>query len=356
MTAEPITCKAAVCWESGAKLVLEDVTVGAPKKGEVRLKVIASGVCHTDSELAGFDQAPDLACTKSACFVRCAAASCKHLSGYRFKNEYTRSGKDPEGLFPCILGHEGGCVVESVGEGVTSVEVGDHVIPLYVPECRNCKFCKSGKTNLCSIIRVTQGNGMMPDGTSRFTCKGKELYHFMGTSTFSEYTVVPEISLAKIHKDAPLDKVCLLGCGITTGEFCKRSQCTSVCICATVQCFVHAACVSGAVCADTYSHPGHDCTSYDALLAGYGAVMNTMKCEEGCVAAVFGLGAVGLAAIMGLKKAGARRIIAVDINEKKFKQAKEFGATECINPKDYDKPIQQVLIEMTMEDGAGGLE
>jgi S-(hydroxymethyl)glutathione dehydrogenase / alcohol dehydrogenase len=122
-----------------------------------------------------------------------------------------------------------------VGEGVTSVEVGDHVIPLYVPECRNCKFCKSGKTNLCSIIRVTQGNGMMPDGTSRFTCKGKELYHFMGTSTFSEYTVVPEISLAKIHKDAPLDKVCLLGCGITTGEFCKCSQCTSVCICAAVQ-------------------------------------------------------------------------------------------------------------------------
>ncbi|KAG5180823.1 zinc-containing alcohol dehydrogenase [Tribonema minus] len=265
--AQPINCKAAVCWEAGADLVIEDIAVGPPKAGEVRVKVLATGVCHTD--------------------------------------EYTRSGMDSEGTFPCILGHEGGCVVESVGEGVTTVAVGDHVIPLYIPECRECKFCKSGKTNLCSIIRVTQGKGVMPDGTSRFTCKGQTVYHFMGTSTFSEYTVVAEISIAKVAKEAPLEKVCLLGCGITTG---------------------------------------------------YGAVMNTMKCEAGCNAAVFGLGAVGLASIMGLSKAGAKRIIAVDINPKKFELAKQFGATECVNPKDHDKPIQEVLIEMTFEDGAGGLD
>uniref|UniRef100_A0A7S2Y0L0 S-(hydroxymethyl)glutathione dehydrogenase n=1 Tax=Fibrocapsa japonica TaxID=94617 RepID=A0A7S2Y0L0_9STRA len=263
----PITCKAAVCWGAGQDLVVEEVVVGPPAAGEVRIKIISSGVCHTD--------------------------------------EYTRSGKDPEGLFPCILGHEGGGIVESIGEGVTTVAVGDHVIPLYIPECKTCKFCKSGKTNLCSIIRTTQGAGVMPNGTSRFTCKGQPIYHFMGTSTFSQYTVLPEISVAKIAPEAPLEKVCLLGCGITTG---------------------------------------------------YGAVKNTMKVEEGSTVAVFGLGGVGLAVIMGAKEVGAKRIIAVDVNPGKFARATEFGATECVNPKDFDKPIQQVLIEMTEEDGAGGVD
>lgn len=210
-----------------------------------------------------------------------------------------------QGLFPCILGHEGGGVVESVGEGVTSLSVGDHVIPLYTPECRNCKFCNSGKTNLCSVIRTTQGQGLMPDGTSRFTCRGQTIFHFMGTSTFSEYTVLPEISVAKVNPAAPLEKVCLLGCGITTG---------------------------------------------------YGAVMNTMKVERGATVAVFGLGGVGLAVCMGAKAAGARRVIGVDINPSKFALAMEFGATECVNPNDHEKPIQQVLVDMTFEDGAGGLD
>lgn len=254
----PITCKAAVAWEANADLVVEDVEVAAPKAGEVRIKVLATGVCHTDA--------------------------------------YTLSGVDPEGLFPCILGHEGGGIVESVGEGVTSVKVGDHVIPLYIPECRDCKFCNSGKTNLCSKIRATQGKGVMPDGTSRFTCKGKPIYHFMGTSTFSQYTVLPEISVAVVSKEAPLKKVCLLGCGITTG---------------------------------------------------YGAVVNTMKVETGSTVAVFGLGGVGLAVIMGCKAAGASRIIAVDINPDKFARAVEMGATETVNPKDHEDPIQQVLVGLT---------
>ncbi|CAM9717472.1 unnamed protein product [Chrysoparadoxa australica] len=262
-----ITCKAAICWESGGDLEVKEVTVEPPRKGEVRIKVISSGICHTD--------------------------------------EYTRSGQDPEGLFPCIMGHEGGGIVESIGEGVTSVAVGDHVIPLYIPECKTCKFCTSGKTNLCSIIRTTQGSGVMPDGTSRFKCGDKTIYHFMGTSTFSQYTVLPEISVAKITPEAPLEKVSLLGCGITTG---------------------------------------------------YGAVINTMKCEEGCTAAVFGLGGVGLAAVMGLKKVGAKKIIAVDINPNKFALAKQMGATDCVNPKDFDKPIQQAIIDMTMEEGAGGVD
>jgi len=264
---QPINCKAGVCWESGGDLVVEDVTVGPPEAGEVRIKIVSSGVCHTD--------------------------------------EYTRSGQDPEGLFPCILGHEGGGIVESVGEGVTTVKPGDKVIPLYIPECKTCKFCTSGKTNLCSIIRSTQGAGVMPNGSSRFTCKGQTIYHFMGTSTFSEYTVVPEISVAKVADDAPLEKVCLLGCGITTG---------------------------------------------------YGAVMNTMKVEPGSKVAVFGLGGVGLAVIMGAKAAGAAEIIAVDINPGKFARAQEFGATVCVNPADHDRPIQEVIVDMTMEEGAGGVD
>ena len=233
---------------------------------------------------------------------------------------YTLGGLDPEGLFPVVLGHEGGGIVESVGEGVTSVAVGDHVVPCYIPQCNDCKFCTSGKTNLCSKIRITQGRGQMPDGTTRFSCKGQELYHFMGTSTFSEYTVVAEISVAKVNPVAPLDKVCLLGCGISTG---------------------------------------------------YGAALNTANVTPGSSVAVFGLGAVGLAVIMGAKERGASRIIAVDINPQKWDVgksrqdscakrqsltdiplAKEFGATDFVNPKDHSKPIQQVLVDMT----DGGLD
>lgn len=194
------------------------------------------------------------------------------------------------------MGHEGGGIVESVGEGVTSVKEGDHVIPLYTPQCRECKFCKNKKTNLCQKIRATQGQGVMPDGTTRFMCKGKPLFHFMGCSTFSQYTVVCEISVAKVNETAPLDKVCLLGCGISTG---------------------------------------------------YGAALNTAKVEPGSICAVFGLGAVGLAVAMGCRAAGASRIIGIDINSDKFEPAKQFGVTEFVNPNDHDKPIQEVLIEKT---------
>uniref|UniRef100_A0AAX7UFC8 S-(hydroxymethyl)glutathione dehydrogenase n=1 Tax=Astatotilapia calliptera TaxID=8154 RepID=A0AAX7UFC8_ASTCA len=227
-----IKCKAAVAWEPGKPLSIEEVEVAPPKAHEVRIKIFATGVCHTDA--------------------------------------YTLSGSDPEGLFPVILGHEGAGTVESVGEGVTK----------FKPE----------------QIIVTQGQGLLPDKTSRFTCKGKQVYHFMGTSTFSEYTVVADISLAKVNEKAPLDKVCLLGCGISTG---------------------------------------------------YGAALNTAKVDPGSTCAVFGLGAVGLAVIMGCKAAGATRIIGVDINPDKFEKAKEFGATEFVNPKDHSKPIQEVLVEMT---------
>ncbi|CAJ0577699.1 unnamed protein product, partial [Mesorhabditis spiculigera] len=253
-----ITCKAAVAWEAKKPLSIETIEVAPPKAHEVRIKVLFNAVCHTDS--------------------------------------YTLDGHDPEGLFPSILGHEGAGIVESVGEGVTDFQPGDHVIPLYVPQCKECKFCKNPKTNLCQKIRISQGNGVMPDGTSRFTCKGKQLFHFMGTSTFSEYTVVADISLAKIDKNAPLDKVCLLGCGISTG---------------------------------------------------YGAVLNTCKVESGSTVAVWGLGAVGLAVIMGARTVGARRIVAIDTNTGKFDAAKKFGATDCVNPKDCPegKSFQSWLVE-----------
>ncbi|KAI9297199.1 alcohol dehydrogenase [Neoconidiobolus thromboides FSU 785] len=253
-----IKCKAAVAWEANKPLVIEEVEVAPPKAGEVRVKIEYCGVCHTDA--------------------------------------YTLSGQDPEGVFPSILGHEGGGVVESVGEGVTSLKVGDHVIPLYIPECRECKFCKSGKTNLCSVVRETQGRGLMRDETVRFTCKGKPIHHFMGCSAFSQYTICYEFSLAKVDPKAPLDKVCLLGCGITTG---------------------------------------------------YGAVTNTAKVEKDSIVAVFGLGGVGLSCVQGAKAAGAKRIIGVDINPSKKQIAEKFGITEFINPLDYDVPIQQKLIEIT---------
>ena len=255
---EMIKSKAAIAWGPGQPLSIEEVDVMLPKAGEVLVRMIATGVCHTDA--------------------------------------FTLSGDDPEGNFPAILGHEGGGIVEAIGEGVTSVEIGDHVIPLYTPECGECKFCLSGKTNLCGKIRETQGKGLMPDGTSRFYKDGQPIYHYMGCSTFSEYTVLPEISLAKVNKEAPLEEVCLLGCGVTTGM---------------------------------------------------GAVMNTAKVEEGATVAIFGLGGIGLSAIIGATMAKASRIIAIDINDSKFDLAKQLGATDCINPKNYDKPIQEVIVELT---------
>jgi len=250
--------RAAVAWEANKPLSIEEIDLAGPKAGEVLVRIVATGVCHTDA--------------------------------------FTLSGADPEGLFPVILGHEGGGIVEEIGAGVTSVRPGDHVIPLYTPECGTCEFCLSGKTNLCQRIRVTQGKGVMPDGTSRFSIKGKPILHYMGTSTFSEHTVLPEISVAKINPTAPLEKVCLLGCGITTG---------------------------------------------------IGAVLNTAKVTPGSTVAVFGLGGIGLSVVQGAVIAKASRIIAVDLNPSKWTMARELGATDYVNPKDYDKPVQQVIVDLT---------
>ncbi|MCE3619858.1 S-(hydroxymethyl)glutathione dehydrogenase [Escherichia coli] len=249
--------RAAVAFAPGKPLEIVEIDVAPPKKGEVLIKVTHTGVCHTDA--------------------------------------FTLSGDDPEGVFPVVLGHEGAGVVVEVGEGVTSVKPGDHVIPLYTAECGECEFCRSGKTNLCVAVRETQGKGLMPDGTTRFSYNGQPLYHYMGCSTFSEYTVVAEVSLAKINPEANHEHVCLLGCGVTTG---------------------------------------------------IGAVHNTAKVQPGDSVAVFGLGAIGLAVVQGARQAKADRIIAIDTNPKKFDLARRFGATDCINPNDYDKPIKDVLLDI----------
>lgn len=256
-------CKAAVAWEPKQPLQIEDIEVQGPREGEVLLKVIASGVCHTDA--------------------------------------FTLSGEDPEGAFPCVLGHEGGCEVVECGAGVKTLQPGDHVIPLYIPECGDCEYCNSSKSNLCQSIAGTVWTGYMPDGTRRFSKNGKSIYHYMGCSTFSEYTVVPEIALAKINKAAPLDKVCLLGCGVTTG---------------------------------------------------IGAVLNTAKVEAGATVAVFGLGGIGLSCIQGAVMAKASRIIAVDINPAKWAMAQALGATDFVNPADIDGNVTQYIIDMTN----GGVE
>lgn len=250
--------RAAIAWAAGQPLAIEEIDVEGPKAGEVLVRLVATGVCHTDA--------------------------------------FTLSGADPEGLFPSILGHEGGGLVEEVGAGVSGLKPGDHVIPLYTPECGSCSFCTSGKTNLCQAIRETQGQGLMPDGTSRFSAQGQQIFHYMGTSTFSEYTVLPEIAVAKINSAAPLEKVCLLGCGITTG---------------------------------------------------IGAVLNTAKVEPGASVAVFGLGGIGLSVIQGAVMARAERIIAIDINAEKFEMAQQLGATECVNPAEHDAPIEDVIVELT---------
>jgi S-(hydroxymethyl)glutathione dehydrogenase/alcohol dehydrogenase len=245
--------QAAVAFEAGKPLVIETVDLEGPKAGEVLVEIKATGICHTDA--------------------------------------FTLSGDDPEGLFPAILGHEGAGIVREVGAGVTSVKPGDYVIPLYTPECRQCKFCLSGKTNLCQAIRATQGKGLMPDGTSRFSYKGKPVLHYMGTSTFSNFTVLPEIAVAKIRSDAPFDKVCYIGCGVTTG---------------------------------------------------IGAVINTAKVTPGSTVAVFGLGGIGLNVLQGARLAGADIIIGVDLNPAREALARKFGMTHFINPKDVSNVVQAI--------------
>ena len=250
--------KAAVAHKAGAPLTIETVDLDGPKAGEVLVEIKATGICHTD--------------------------------------EFTRSGADPEGLFPAILGHEGAGVVVDVGKDVTSLKKGDHVIPLYTPECRQCEYCLSGKTNLCQAIRVTQGQGVMPDGSSRFSMGGKKLFHYMGTSTFSNYTVVPEIALAKIREDAPFDKVCYIGCGVTTG---------------------------------------------------IGAVINTAKVEPGANVVVFGLGGIGLNVIQGARLAGANMIVGVDLNASRKPLAEKFGMTHFVNPKEVEGDLVPYLVSLT---------
>ena len=250
--------KAAIAYESGSKLLIESVNLDGPKEGEVVVQIKATGVCHTDA--------------------------------------YTLSGLDPEGLFPAILGHEGAGIVVDVGKNVSSLQVGDHVIPLYIPECRQCEYCLNPKTNLCQTLRVTQGQGIMPDGTSRFSLNGQPIFHYMGTSTFSQFTVVPEIALAKIRKDAPFDKVCYIGCGVTTG---------------------------------------------------LGAVINTAKVEPGSKVVIFGLGGIGLNVVQGAKLVGADMIIGVDIEPSKKELAKKFGMTHFLNAQEAGTDLVAQIVELT---------
>ena len=250
--------RAAVAHEAGKPLTIETVTLAGPKAGEVLVEIKATGICHTD--------------------------------------EFTLSGADPEGLFPAILGHEGAGVVVEVGAGVTSVKPGDHVIPLYTPECRQCDYCLSGKTNLCQAIRETQGRGVMPDGTSRFSIGRDSVYHYMGTSTFSNHTVLPEIALAKVREDAPFDKICYIGCGVTTG---------------------------------------------------IGAVINTAKVEPGSNCVVFGLGGIGLNVIQGLRLVGADIIVGVDLNPSKRVLAERFGMTHFVNPSEVEGDLVPWLVDIT---------
>ena len=246
--------KAALALKAGEDLVIEEVDLDGPREGEVLVEIMATGICHTDA--------------------------------------FTLSGDDPEGIFPAILGHEGAGIVREIGKGVSSVKVGDHVIPLYTPECRECNFCINPKTNLCQSIRETQGQGLMPDGTSRFTLQGESIYHYMGCSTFSNFTVLPEIAVAKIREDAPFDKVCYIGCGVTTG---------------------------------------------------IGAVVFDAKVEAGSNVVVFGLGGIGLNVIQGAQMVGANKIIGIDINEDKTTLATQFGMTDFINPNNVDDVVEAIL-------------
>ena len=246
--------KAALALKAGEDLVIEEVDLEGPREGEVLVEIMATGICHTDA--------------------------------------FTLSGDDPEGIFPAILGHEGAGIVREIGKGVSSVKVGDHVIPLYTPECRECNFCINPKTNLCQSIRETQGQGLMPDGTSRFTLQGESIYHYMGCSTFSNFTVLPEIAVAKIREDAPFDKVCYIGCGVTTG---------------------------------------------------IGAVIFDAKVEAGSNVVVFGLGGIGLNVIQGAQMVGANKIIGIDINEDKTSLATQFGMTDFINPNNVDDVVEAIL-------------
>jgi S-(hydroxymethyl)glutathione dehydrogenase / alcohol dehydrogenase len=250
--------RAAVAWEAGKPLTIEKVQLAGPKAGEVLVEIKATGICHTD--------------------------------------EFTRSGADPEGLFPAILGHEGAGVVVDVGPGVTTLKKGDHVIPLYTPECRQCKACLSRKTNLCTAIRATQGKGLMPDGTSRFSLNGKPVFHYMGCSTFANFTVLPEIALAKIREDAPFEKVCYIGCGVTTG---------------------------------------------------IGAVINTAKVEPGANVVVFGLGGIGLNVVQGARMVGANMIVGVDLNSSREPLARKFGMTHFVNPKEVKGDLVPYLVDLT---------
>ena len=250
--------RAAVARQAGKPLSLETIDLAGPREGEVLVEIKATGICHTD--------------------------------------EYTLSGADPEGLFPAILGHEGAGVVVDVGKNVTSLKKGDHVIPLYTPECRQCEYCLSRKTNLCVAIRATQGKGVMPDGSSRFSCEGEPVFHYMGTSTFSNFTVLPEIALAKIRPDAPFDKVCYIGCGVTTG---------------------------------------------------LGAVMNTAKVEAGARCVVFGLGGIGLNVIQGLRMVGAEMIVGVDLNPRRREMAERFGMTHFVNPSEVEGDLVPYIVDLT---------